>query len=47
VLKIEPLASADPETIVAAVGPNVQRFLVDPMPEIFPSHRPAHRPSTA
>jgi AcrR family transcriptional regulator len=37
VLKIEPLASADPETIVAAVGPNVQRFLVEPMPEIFPA----------
>lgn len=27
VLKVEPLASASPETIVAAVGPNVQRYL--------------------
>jgi AcrR family transcriptional regulator len=35
VLKIQPLAGADPEVIVAAVGPNVQRFLVDPMPEVF------------
>jgi AcrR family transcriptional regulator len=35
VLKIEPLASADPETLVAAIGPNVQRFLTDPMPEVF------------
>jgi AcrR family transcriptional regulator len=35
VLKVEPLASADPETIVAAVAPNVQRFLTDPMPEVF------------
>jgi AcrR family transcriptional regulator len=35
VLKIEPLASADPETLVAAIGPNVQRFLADPMPEVF------------
>ncbi|GIE96931.1 TetR/AcrR family transcriptional regulator [Paractinoplanes rishiriensis] len=36
VLRIEPLASADPEIIVAAVGPNVQRFLTDPMLEVFP-----------
>ena len=35
VLKIEPLASTDPEVLVAAVGPNVQRFLFDPMPEVF------------
>lgn len=35
VLKIQPLAGVDPEVIVAAVGPNVQRFLVDPMPEVF------------
>jgi AcrR family transcriptional regulator len=35
VLRIEPLASADPELIVAAIGPNVQRFLSDPMPEVF------------
>jgi AcrR family transcriptional regulator len=35
VLKIEPLASADPETLVAAIGPNVQRFLTDPLPEVF------------
>ena len=27
VLKIEPVASADPETLVRAVGPNVQRYL--------------------
>jgi AcrR family transcriptional regulator len=35
VLKIEPLASADPEVLVAAIGPNVQRFLTDPLPEVF------------
>jgi len=35
VLKLEPLASADAETLVAAIGPNVQRFLTDPMPEVF------------
>ncbi len=35
VLKLEPLASADPEVLVAAIAPNVQRFLTEPMPEIF------------
>jgi AcrR family transcriptional regulator len=35
VLKIEPLAGADPEVIIAAMAPNVQRFLTDPMPEVF------------
>jgi AcrR family transcriptional regulator len=32
VLKIEPLPAADPELLIAAVGPNVQRFLLDPLP---------------
>ncbi len=27
VLKLEPLASASPESLVAAIGPNVQRYL--------------------
>jgi AcrR family transcriptional regulator len=35
VLKIEPLATADPEILAAAIGPNVQRFLTDPLPEVF------------
>jgi AcrR family transcriptional regulator len=35
VLKIEPIASADPELLVAAIGPNVQRFLSDPLPGVF------------
>ncbi|WP_030439428.1 TetR family transcriptional regulator [Actinoplanes subtropicus] len=35
VLKLEPLAGADAEVLVAAIGPNVQRFLDDPMPEVF------------
>jgi AcrR family transcriptional regulator len=35
VLKIEPLPATDPELLVAAVGPNVQRFLTEPMPEVF------------
>jgi AcrR family transcriptional regulator len=35
ILKIDPLATADREVIVAAIGPNIQRFLDDPMPEVF------------
>ncbi|WP_127501384.1 TetR family transcriptional regulator [Actinoplanes solisilvae] len=35
VLRIEPLASADIDTLAAAIGPNVQRFLTEPMPEVF------------
>jgi AcrR family transcriptional regulator len=31
VLKLEPLASADHETVVAAVAPNLQRYLTGPM----------------
>jgi AcrR family transcriptional regulator len=37
VLKIEPLASAPAETLVAALGPNVQRFLTEPLPAVFPT----------
>jgi len=32
VLKLEPLPSAAPEALVAAIGPNVQRFLTEPLP---------------
>jgi AcrR family transcriptional regulator len=35
VLKIEPLASAEPEVIVAALAPNVQRFLTEPLPGVL------------
>jgi AcrR family transcriptional regulator len=35
VLKIEPLATADPEIIVTAMAPNLQRFLTDPLPGVF------------
>ncbi len=35
VLRIEPLASAEPEIIVAALAPNVQRFLTEPLPGVF------------
>jgi AcrR family transcriptional regulator len=32
VLLIEPLPSTDPELLVAAIAPNVQRFLLEPLP---------------
>ena len=35
VLKIEPLTSAPAEALVAALGPNVQRFLTEPLPGVF------------
>ncbi|GAA0912595.1 TetR/AcrR family transcriptional regulator [Virgisporangium aurantiacum] len=31
VIKLEPLASAAPEAVVAAVGPNIQRYLDQPL----------------
>ncbi len=31
VVKLEPLASADPDTVVAAVAPNVRRYLMEPL----------------
>ncbi len=31
VIKLEPVASADPETLVAAIGPTIQRYLTSPL----------------
>jgi AcrR family transcriptional regulator len=31
IIKLEPLASAPPETIVAAIGPTIQRYLTEPI----------------
>ena len=35
VLKVEPVASAPAEQLVAAIGPNVQRYLTGELPEMF------------
>jgi AcrR family transcriptional regulator len=32
IIKIEPLASASPDAIVALIGPTIQRYLVEPLP---------------
>jgi AcrR family transcriptional regulator len=32
ILKVEPLASASPEEVVAAVAPNLHRYLLEPLP---------------
>jgi len=37
VLKVEPVASAPPEQLVAALGPAVQRYLLDDLPGVFDS----------
>jgi AcrR family transcriptional regulator len=39
VLKLEPIASTDAEILVAAIGPNVQRFLTDPLPGVCPTEK--------
>ena len=31
VIRLEPLASADVETVVAAVAPTIQRYFADPL----------------
>ncbi|GGN42789.1 AcrR family transcriptional regulator [Actinoplanes campanulatus] len=36
VIKVEPLASAPTDTLVAAVGPAVQRYLTEDLPGVFP-----------
>jgi AcrR family transcriptional regulator len=36
VLKVEPVASAPVEQLVAAIAPNVQRYLTEPLPGVFP-----------
>jgi AcrR family transcriptional regulator len=35
ILKVEPVVSADPESLVRAIGPNVQRFLTEPLPGVL------------
>jgi AcrR family transcriptional regulator len=32
VVRLEPVASADPETLVATIGPTIQRYLTAPLP---------------
>jgi AcrR family transcriptional regulator len=36
VLKVEPVASAPAEQLVAAIGPTIQRYLTEPLPGVFP-----------
>lgn len=40
IIRIEPIASADPETLIAAYGPTMQRYLTGPLP---PTGAPARR----
>jgi AcrR family transcriptional regulator len=34
IVKVEPLASAAPETVVALIGPTIQRYLTAPLPPL-------------
>ena len=44
IVAVEPLASAAPEAVVAAIAPNLQRYLVEPLPAAATSGgRPAAR----
>jgi AcrR family transcriptional regulator len=36
VVKLPPLAEADPETVVAALAPNIRRYLMEPLPPSLP-----------
>jgi AcrR family transcriptional regulator len=45
VLKIEPVASAPAESLVRAIGPNVQRFLTEPLPGVISPEHPARSSS--
>ena len=40
ILRLEPIASALPEQLVAAVGPSVHRYLTDDLPGMFPVPTP-------
>jgi AcrR family transcriptional regulator len=37
VIKVPPLAGAEPETVVAAVAPNIRRYLLEPLPTPAPA----------
>lgn len=40
ILKVEPVASAPTEQLVAAIGPSVQRYLTEDLPGVFPADQP-------
>jgi AcrR family transcriptional regulator len=46
IVKVEPLASAPVEAVVAAVGPNVQRYLTGELPEVFAAIDAARSPGS-
>ena len=39
IIRVEPLASADPDTVVAAIAPTLQRYLTGPLDLVAVSHR--------
>ena len=45
IVAVEPLASASPEAVAAAIAPNLQRYLVEPLPAAATSASPRAVPS--
>ena len=45
IVAVEPLASASPEAVAAAIAPNLQRYLVEPLPAATTSASPRAVPS--
>jgi hypothetical protein len=39
IVRAEPLASLSPEAVVAAIAPNLQRYLVEPLPPALRADR--------
>ena len=39
IVRVEPLASLSPEAVVAAIAPNLQRYLVEPLPSALRADR--------
>jgi len=39
IVRVEPLASLSPEAVVAAIAPNLQRYLVEPLPRALRADR--------
>jgi AcrR family transcriptional regulator len=47
IIKVEPLASAPPETVVSLIGPTIQRYIAGPLPASAVPHTAALPQTTA
>lgn len=44
IIRMEPIASADPEMLIACYGPTIQRYLTGPLPPTSARRRPSRPP---